>query len=212
MEKIVSEESDPEDPFNNLIAILCNVRADWEVKRRILSTVGKLVDAPPDSLLPEKVAECITNPVEIRRQEEEIWKLREEVETLKAELFAWKEDATATREMAEETRRIVEQVKATLGESGMAASKAKLFDEEMHKEKKLSGSRMVWILSDFAEQVEGTMVEARKAADRIEERSQKLIGATCSKGIHLSDISLPDEFPNDPIQKEGRTPESRKSG
>ncbi len=32
VEKTVSgEDTDPEDPFNNLIGILYNMRADWEV-------------------------------------------------------------------------------------------------------------------------------------------------------------------------------------
>ena len=213
VEKTVSEETDPEDPFHNLINILCNVRADWEVKRRILGEIEKLVDAPPDSKLAEKVANCISDPVEIRKQEEKLSELQEEVDTLKAELFARKEDATATREMAEETRRISERVKATLGEPGMAATKAKLFDEGIHQEKKLSGSRIVRILTDFAEQVEAAMREARKAADRMEESSRKLTGATCSKGIDLSDLSLPDSFPGAPVPRVGKdqTPESKAS-
>ena len=116
-----------------------------------MSAIGKMVDAPPDSKLPEKVAGCISDPVEIQKQEEEIRRLQEEVDTLRAELFARKKDVTATREMAEETRKIAERVKATLGEPGMAATNAKLFDEEVHKEKKLSDSWIVRILTDFAE-------------------------------------------------------------
>jgi hypothetical protein len=90
---------------------------------------------------------------------------------------------------------MMEQVKATFGETGTALTKAKLFDEQVHKEKKLSGSRMVRILNDFAEQVEAAMKEARKAADRMEESTRILSGATCSRSIRLSDISLPDSFP-----------------
>ena len=60
-------------------------------------------------------------------------------------------------------------MKATFGETGMAVAKAKLFDEKVHDEKKPSSSRMVRILTDFAEQVEDAMKEARKVADRMEE-------------------------------------------
>lgn len=121
---------------------------------------------------------------------------------------------TATREMAKESRKIAERVKTTFGETGTAVTKAKLFDEKMHEEKKLSGSRMVRILNDFAKQVEAAMTEARKAADRMEESSRKLTGATCSKGINLSDISLPDLFPDTIVPKGGkdRTPKSKKQG
>jgi len=136
------------------------------------------------------------------------------VDTLKAELFAFKEDVIATWEMAEETRKIAKQVKATLGEPGVAITKAKLFDEKMHEEKKLSGSRIVRILSDFAKQVEAAMMDTRRTTDRIEESSRKLVGATCSKGIHLLDISLSDSFPDSSNLGAGkdRTPESKKSG
>ena len=124
-----SEGTDPEDPFSQLITILCNVRADWEVKKIVLSDIGKLVDAVPDSTLPAKVAECITNPEEIRKQEAEVRRLQEEADLLKTEIFTLKEDMTATREMADETRKVVGQVKATVGDTRMAAAKAKLFDE-----------------------------------------------------------------------------------
>ncbi len=46
---------------------------------------------------------------------------------------------------------MMEQVKATFGETETALTKAKLFDEWVHEEKKLSGSRMVRILNGFAE-------------------------------------------------------------
>ncbi len=42
-------------------------------------------------------------------------------------------------------------MKATFGETGMAAAKAKLFDEKVYDKKKPSGSWMVKILTDFAE-------------------------------------------------------------
>jgi len=134
------EETDPTDPFDNLITILSNVRADWEVKRRILASIGKLVDASADNKLVDKVAECITNPDESRKQEAEIFRLQEEVDLLKAKMFAFQEDMTATREMAEEARKVSEQVQATFGETGLAITKAKLFDKKMHEEKKLSRS------------------------------------------------------------------------
>ncbi len=102
-------------------------------------------------------------------------------------------------------------MKATFGETRTALTKAKLFDERVHEEKKLSGSRMVRILNDFAEQVEAAMQEARKAADRMEESTRMLSGATCSHGIRLSDISLPDSF-SEVTAGEGKdtTPKSKK--
>ena len=65
---VMEEEMDPQDPFKNLIGILSSVRADWEVKHLTLQAIGRLVDAPPDSQLPTKVGDCITDPVEYRRR------------------------------------------------------------------------------------------------------------------------------------------------
>ena len=158
--KTVSEELDPEDPFNQLIGILCNVRVDWEIKRRTLSKIGKLVDVLVDGKLPEKVADCITNPDENRKQEVELRQLQEEVNMLKVEIFTLREDMATTREMADETQKVMTLVKATFEEIGTAVAKAKLFDEGVLKEKKLSGSRMVRILTDFAEQMDAAMVGA----------------------------------------------------
>jgi hypothetical protein len=140
------------------------------------------------------VASCISDPVKIRKQEEEIRRLQEEVDRVKAELLVLKENSAAACMMAEESHKIAERVKATFGETGTAATKAKLFDEKMHEEKKLSGSRMIRILSDFTEQVEAVMREARTAADLMEESSRLVLGATCSRGIQLSDLLLPNSF------------------
>ena len=218
--KAVADGPDPKDPFEDMIAILSRVRADWEIKRRVVNTIGELVGAPPDSKLPSKVADCITNPVDFRKKEEEVQvrdeeirHLREENEALRAEVAALKDNATATREIAEVTRQVAEQVRATLGEAGMAASKARLYDLEYNKEKKPSGTRMVRILTDFAEQVESTLVEARKAADRIEVSSRKLTEVTASREFHLSDLSFPDlsAGPSAPKDGKDRTPESKKA-
>jgi len=195
------------DLFNHLIDIFCNIRADWEVKRRILSAIGKLVDALD---LLEKVANCISDPAEIRKQEEEIRSLREEVGRLKAELLVMQDNLTATHEMAEETRKVAEQVKATFGETGTVVAKAKLFDERVQEKKKLSSTRIIWILTNFSEQVEATMMEARRAADRMEESSRMLTRATCTLN-QLSDLSLPDLLLDATRMKglEDKTPKSR---
>ncbi len=58
---------DPEDPFQPLVKILCDIRMDWERKRRIVVAIGQLVGAAPDRELPEKVAGCISDPVEARK-------------------------------------------------------------------------------------------------------------------------------------------------
>ena len=72
---------------------------------------------------------------------------------------------------------------------------------------------MVRILTDFSEQVEAAMVEIRKSADRIEESSRRLVGAAEFRDIRLSDISLPDSFPDAPGPTGGKdaTPVSKKS-
>ena len=159
-----------------------------------LSEIGKLVGTKPGCTLVEKVAECITNPVEIRKLEAKASRLHEEVDTLKAKLFAIKEDITATKEMADEIKKVAGEVKVTFGESGSMAVKARMFDEGVLQDKKLSSARVVRILSDFAEQVETIMVGTREAANRMEESSQKLTGMMNSKEVRLSDLSLPEFF------------------
>jgi hypothetical protein len=205
-------EDDPEDPFPPLVKVLCDIRIDWERKRKIVVAIGQLVGAAPDGELPEKVAGCISDPVETRKQEAEIRRLQEEVDRMKAEILVHKENFAATKAIAEDARKVMEQVKATFGETGTAVTRAKLFDERVHEEKKLSGTRIVRILGDFADQVETTMKEARKAADRMEESTRMLSGATCSRGTRLSEISLPDSFP-DVVLGEGKdvTPKSKRS-
>ena len=212
-DRATASGSDPEDPFTNLITILCNIRADWEVKKITLAEIGKLVDAPPDSLLPAKVAECITNPEENRKQEAELHRLQVELDALKAESIAFKDDMIATKEMAEETRKMAEKVKALFGESGMAAVKARLWDAEVLKDQKFSGTRIVRILGDFAEQVEVLMVGLRDSANRIDECSQKLAGVTISREFRMSDLSIP-EFSMGTLNLnlgKDKTPQSKKS-
>ncbi len=70
---------------------------------------------------------------------------------MKTEILVHKENFAATKSIAEDARQMMEQVKVTFGETRTALTKAKLFDKRVHEEKKLSSSRMVRILNDFAE-------------------------------------------------------------
>ncbi len=65
-----------------------------------------------------------------------------------------------------------------------------MYDEAVHKDSKLSGARMVNILLDFAAQVHEKMLEARQAAERMQESSQKLTGAAFAKDVNLFDLSI----------------------
>lgn len=69
--------------------------------------------------------------------------MQDEVDTLKTKIFTLKEDKASTQEMAEKTQKLAERVKASLGKTGMAAIKVKLFDKEVYKEKKLSRLQIV---------------------------------------------------------------------
>lgn len=100
-DKPESSRARSRDPFEELIDILAGVRADWTVKRTTLEAIGALVNAAPDSQLPERVGQCITNPEEIRKLQAESQRMQEEVDALKAEAFTIRENAAATREMAE---------------------------------------------------------------------------------------------------------------
>jgi hypothetical protein len=115
---------------------------------------------------------------------------------------------------AKDVLTIAEKVKATFGEPGESVAKAHLFDAKIQEERKISGSRVLRILSDYAERIEETMKEGRAAAERIVICSRRLDRVAGSREIHLSDVSLPDEFPDVPMTGEFvfSTPESKKTG
>ncbi len=73
---------------------------------------------------------------------------------------------------------------------------------------------MVNILFDFAAQVQEKMVEARQAAERMQESSRKLTGVAFAKDVNLSDLSIPETFSVEPAQKVPKdyTPQSKKVG
>ena len=77
-------------------------------------------------------------------------------------------------------------------------AKAKLFDEEVHKDEKLFGTQIARILANFAGEIEDTLQEFRKDAKKIEEGSRKIQGDP----ISLSGISILDEFDELEILKE----------
>ena len=187
------------DPFENLVRILGGIRADWVVKKRLLDEIGALLGEDPDRNLPTKVAECITNPEEIRRLQAESNRLQVEADTLRAEVTVLKDNAAAMREMAEEVRRLAAEVK-----TGSVSTRARLFDEGVHEEKKLSGGRIIRILTDFSEQIEKLLVDTREAANQIEESSRKLSEAP----LRLSDISLPDLYVTPSHEGKDKTPQS----
>lgn len=61
-----------------------------------------------------------------------------------------------------------------VGASGDARAKAQLFDEEVHKEKKISETRIARILADFSSELEASLKIFREAANKIEDSSRKL--------------------------------------
>lgn len=95
-------------------------------------------------------------------------------------------------------------MKAAVEESGSTVTKARLFDEGVHQDRKISDLRMVGILTDFTEQVKKIMEGDREAANRMEEISQRLTGSLGTRDIHLSDLSIPESFPDGTEPKEGR--------
>ena len=96
----------------------------------------------------------------------------------------------AARSLQDETKATIERMTLVVGASEDVMVKTKLFDEEVHKDQKLSGIRIACILADFAREMEDTMKEFRDAAKKIDEGSRKIQ----SDPISLSRISIPDEF------------------
>ena len=76
-------------------------------------------------------------------------------------------------------------------------AKAKLFDEEVHKDEKLSRTQIARILANLAGEIEDTLQEFQKDAKKIE-GSRKIQGDP----ISLSGISILDEFDELEILKE----------
>jgi hypothetical protein len=60
----------------------------------------------------------------------------------------------AARAILEETQVAIERMSQVVGASGDVMAKATLFDEEVHKETKISGTRVACILVDFASELE----------------------------------------------------------
>ena len=197
----------PDDRFEQLIHILCEVRADCEIKKKVLDEIGALVGAKPDSNLSGKVAECIANPDEFRKMEEMNRKLQAELDASKSDLFILKENAAATADMVAEARRLTEQVRIVFGEHGSTAVRAKLFDEGVQKEGKISGSRVIRILTDFAEQVEKTLELARTVAERMDDSSKRLTELP----IRMSNLSFPSIDLGNLRELGNKTPQSKKS-
>ena len=201
--------SRPPDLFEALIDILSEIRADWTVKRKVISEVAALVGGVPDDKLPERVGECITNPEEAKRLQAETTRMQIEVDRLQAEVVTLRDSATATKEMAGEAGRMVAEIKTVFGVTGEVSTRARLFQEEVHKENKISGTRLIRILTEFSDQVEKLLAEARKAADRMEESSKLLVEVP----VRLSELSIPDlslEAKNN--KGKDKTPQSSRAG
>lgn len=209
----VTMKGSSEDPFPPMVNALGNIRADWEVKRRLLVTIARLVGALVNKELSKKVAEKIADPVEMKNREAEVRQLKEEVTRLMVENDAVKERMNAMQGVADETEKVAKEVKAIIGDPGSAVIKAKLLDAGLLQDKKVSGTKIVRILEDYTKQVEDAMSGARKATDRMVICSQKFTGASCSKAFGISDLSLPDFYPEGTIPLEGKavTPQLKKS-
>lgn len=96
---------------------------------------------------------CAQQNNNLREMDELVLRLRGDLLTTKKHLEASWEEAKAARVIQEETRAAIERMNEVEGTSGDALAKAALFDEEVHKEKKISGTRIARILADFASEL-----------------------------------------------------------
>jgi hypothetical protein len=200
------------DPVKPVFDALVDLKADLESKNQVLIDVATVIGARPDRNLAAKVAECIADPVELERQQVEIRELREELKEIKAELLLAREESAVTRGVARDLALVANRIKDTLGAPGEAVAKALLFDSKILEENKISGSRLVKIFSDGKASIGAIVNECREAAERITESTRKLLRGRDPREIRLSDVSLPDEFPDVALTGEFAfsTPDSKK--
>jgi hypothetical protein len=112
-----------------------------------------------------------------------------EVHDVKKGLTASQEEVKIARTIQEEMQVAIDRMVQIARASGDVMAKAKLFDEEMHKEEKISGTRVARILANFASELEESMKYFRESAQKIEESSRKL---QVEQAISLSGLSIPD--------------------
>jgi len=201
--------------FDALLETLKVAKEEFETSGMAIHAIKKLVGAKPDLKLADlvtTVAECIRDPVEQAKQESHIRFLKGEIERMCMEVVRARDEGNRQRQMNCEIVRVAEKVRSTLGQPGDAVAKARLFDEKVHEDKKLSGSRIVRILADYSYQIEELLKTVRGLASRIEDLSGQST-VSPSKGFRLSDLSLPDEFPDIPLTGDPKfaTPESRRA-
>ena len=210
--------ADLDNAVGDLVRVMSLIKADWYVKNETLNQVAELVGGKALEQLPETVASRISDPEETRKAEERylqqtmtlremdelVLSLRGELQLTKNQLDASREEAKAARAVQEETRAAIDRMVESVGASGEARAKAVLFDEEMHKEKKLSGTRIARILADFASELEASLRIFREAAKQVEDSCRKL---QMDHPISLSGLSIPDDLDDVQILGEkGATP------
>jgi len=187
--------------FGKLIHVMGEIQSRCVLRQTALASVASLVGGKVDSSLPEAVANCIHNPDEDREKEARflkqsitLWemdelmiKLRGENQLLKKDRDISLEEVKAARILQEDTRTAINLMTSMVAVSGDAMAKAKLFDECVHREKKISKGRVAQILAEFAGQMEASLEEFRKAAKMIDEGSKRL---HLNHPVSLSGISF----------------------
>jgi hypothetical protein len=122
------------------------------------------------------------------------------------------------RMQAEAAATATEKIRMFASQTDEVVAKAELFDKKVGIGSKPSGTRIALILTDYAEKLEGILLEMREVVKQVTELrkqpEQPDLVASCSKGVpHLSNLSLPETFSGLPSMEDlidvDVTPESK---
>ena len=108
---------------------------------------------------------------------------------LKQLLEASPEETRITRTVQDEVKTTVDRMTEIVGASGEVLVKAQLFDEDVQKDNKISGTRVARILANYNGQVEESLKGFRESSIRIAESIKKL---PMGLPVSLSGISIFD--------------------
>ena len=167
VEPAVTDEGDPDSPCARIIVAAREIQHRISIRDEMLETISDLVGCSTRSKLVEAVELALTNSNRIRELEATERRLTREKEALQEQLKIQEEHAREAAGRAAVSAKAIVSVREALALPADVVNKARLFEERLGREERLSRNKIIRFLVDQASSMERTLEEMRALADNM---------------------------------------------
>jgi hypothetical protein len=167
VEPEVTDVGDPDSPCARIIVAAREIQHHISIRDEMLDTISDLVGCSTRSKLVDAVKLALTNSNRIQELEATERRLIREKEALQEQLKVQEERAREATGRAAASAKAIVSVREALALPADVVNKARLFEERLGREERLSRNKIIRFLVDQASSMEQTLEDMRALADNM---------------------------------------------